>query len=109
MFAGRAEFCFDLHATLNAEWDAVKWDPVLPPEQVPSLVDEHGHFFPSPHVLRERPPRIEEILQNCRRNWTKADAWTFASAYERRQIVPPRYHQAERVRDRLPTEDELGW
>ena len=62
MFVGRAEFCFGLHATLSAEWDAVKWGPILPAEQVPSLVDERGLFFSGPHVFRERPARMQEIL-----------------------------------------------
>ena len=46
--------CLGLHATLNAEWDLVKWGPVLPPDEVPSLVDEHGHLPQTTQALHER-------------------------------------------------------
>jgi predicted glycoside hydrolase/deacetylase ChbG (UPF0249 family) len=62
LFAGRPEICLGLHVTLNAEWDEVRWGPVLPPEQVPSLVDERGHFLPSPRVLKERGFDLEEAV-----------------------------------------------
>lgn len=81
MFAGRAEFCFGLHATLSAEWDAVKWGPVLPPEQVPSLVDERGLFFSGPHVFRERPPRLPEILAEVQAQLDKARRFGFPITY----------------------------
>lgn len=81
MFARRAEFCFGLHATLNAEWDAVKWGPVLPPEQVPSLVDEQGLFFSGPHVFLEHPPRLQEILAELQAQLDKARRLGFPISY----------------------------
>lgn len=81
MFAGRAEFCFGLHATLSAEWDAVKWGPILPAEQVPSLVDECGLFFSGPHVFRERPPRMQEILAELQAQLDKVRRLGFPVAY----------------------------
>jgi chitin disaccharide deacetylase len=81
MFARRTEFCFGLHATLNAEWDAVKWGPVLPPEQIPSLVDEHGMFFPGPHVFRKHPPRMQEILAELQAQLQKARRLGFPITY----------------------------
>ena len=81
MFAGRAEFCFGLHATLSAEWDAVKWGPILPAEQVPSLVDECGLFFSGPHVFRERPPRMHEILAELQAQLDKVRRLGFPVAY----------------------------
>ena len=81
MFAGRAEFCFGLHVTLNAEWDAVKWGPVLPPEQVPSLVDKRGLFFSGPHVFREHPPRMQEILAEMQAQLDKARQLGFPITY----------------------------
>ncbi|MBV9467970.1 MAG: ChbG/HpnK family deacetylase [Abitibacteriaceae bacterium] len=62
MLAGLPHICFGLHVTLNAEWDGPKWGPVLPPEQVPSLVDEQGHFFTTPNVLQEHNARGEEMI-----------------------------------------------
>lgn len=81
MFARRAEFCFGLHVTLNAEWDAVKWGPVLLPEEVPSLVDEHDLFFPGPHVFREHPPRMQEILAELQAQLLKARRLGFPIRY----------------------------
>ena len=31
------------------------------------------------------------------------------ACYERLHIVPLHYYQAERIRDRLPTREELAW
>ena len=50
------------HVVLNAEWDDIKWGPVLPPESVPSLVDENGHFFATPNILRERGFSVDEAM-----------------------------------------------
>jgi predicted glycoside hydrolase/deacetylase ChbG (UPF0249 family) len=32
-----------IHLTLTSEWENIKWGPLT---EAPSLVDEHGHFFP---------------------------------------------------------------
>lgn len=34
-----------IHLTLNSEWEHYKWGPVLGANEVPTLVDEHGHFY----------------------------------------------------------------
>jgi hypothetical protein len=81
MFVRRTGFCFGLHATLNAEWDAVKWGPVLPPEQVPSLVDQHGHFLPSPRAFRAHPPSMQEILAELQAQLDKARRLGFPISY----------------------------
>jgi chitin disaccharide deacetylase len=62
MFKDEKGFCMGLHLTMNAEWDSVKWGPVLPKEQVPTLVDEHGFLFQSTKSLYENSPRLEEFL-----------------------------------------------
>jgi predicted glycoside hydrolase/deacetylase ChbG (UPF0249 family) len=62
LFAGRSDVCFGLHITLNSEWDKVKWGPVLPAHEVPSLVDANGHFWPSPMVLHERGFNSDEAM-----------------------------------------------
>jgi len=54
MLADRPALCVGLHLTINAEWDTVKWGPVLPPERVPSLVDEDGHFLQNPVLTSQR-------------------------------------------------------
>jgi len=34
-----------IHLTLTCEWENYKFGPVLPTSEVPSLVDENGHFY----------------------------------------------------------------
>jgi len=62
MYAEDDGLCVGLHVTLNAEWDAVRWGPVLPADEVPSLVDENGHFFKTTRELNENNPDIQEML-----------------------------------------------
>lgn len=62
LLAGCRGLCCGLHATITAEWDAVRWGPVRSPGEVPSLVDEHGHFPPTTAALHERGVAIEQVL-----------------------------------------------
>ncbi|MDH7569218.1 MAG: ChbG/HpnK family deacetylase [Armatimonadota bacterium] len=62
LLAREKGLCCGLHATITAEWDHVRWGPVLPPNRVPSLVDQHGHFFQTTRALHQNAPRLEEIL-----------------------------------------------
>jgi predicted glycoside hydrolase/deacetylase ChbG (UPF0249 family) len=59
----------------------VKWGPILPAEQVPSLVDECGLFFSGPHVFRERPPRMQEILAELQAQLDRVRRLGFPVAY----------------------------
>jgi predicted glycoside hydrolase/deacetylase ChbG (UPF0249 family) len=64
--AGRNDACFGMHVCLNSEWDAVKWGPVLPPEQVPNLVDDNGHFLWAPIANHERGLEVEQAMMEVR-------------------------------------------
>jgi len=57
------QVCFGMHATLNAEWDRVKWGPVsaLPPGS--GLTDENGMFLPDPKRFAETKPPLELIMK----------------------------------------------
>ncbi len=76
LFAGRNDIAAGLHVTLNAEWasDAARWGPVLPREQVPSLVDEDGFFWRTPAQARERRARVDEMLAEAQAQLKKARA-----------------------------------
>lgn len=88
LFAGRKEICFGLHATLNAEWDAFRWRPVLPASRVPTLVDETGAFTPSPEELKSKGPDTEEILAELRAQLEKLRGLGFTITYLDTHMVP---------------------
>lgn len=81
ILAGRKDVCVGLHATLNAEWDAVKWGPVLPPERVPSLVDASGHFHRTPNVAHEGGVNADEVLAEIEAQLARARAAGLRIAY----------------------------
>lgn len=62
IFAGKKEVCFGVHTTMNAEWDHVRWGPVLPISKVPSLVDARGHFFQTVEAFAENTPQLDEVM-----------------------------------------------
>jgi predicted glycoside hydrolase/deacetylase ChbG (UPF0249 family) len=54
--------CFGMHATLNAEWDLIKWGPISHPSEVPSLVTPEGAFFSDPSRFAAHPPDPDQVL-----------------------------------------------
>lgn len=58
----RKDVCIGLHCVLNAEWDRVRWGPVLPAGEVPSLVRQDGTFHSSPSVTKEEGYDVNEIM-----------------------------------------------
>lgn len=40
-----------IHLTMTAEWDLYKWGGVAPSDQIPSLLDKNGYFYPSVEAL----------------------------------------------------------
>ena len=62
-----------VHLDLTSEWSGIKWGPVS--KNVPSLVDENGHFYPTTSQRSSMPPntgflesgwRIEEVERELR-------------------------------------------
>lgn len=41
------EYCYGVHFTLNAEWDTLRWAPLVGQDRAPSLCDEHGYMWGS--------------------------------------------------------------
>ena len=62
MFSEDKGLCVGLHVTLNAEWDTVRWGPVLPAEKVPTLLDPKGHFFKTTQALNDNKPDLDEMV-----------------------------------------------
>lgn len=54
--------CVGAHITLTAEWDEPSWGPVLPTDEVPSLVNDDGEFYQLPGDLLEHSPDRDEIV-----------------------------------------------
>ena len=59
------QFDNGIHLTLTCEWENYKFGPVLPVSEVPSLVDENGHFFKTREQLRKNasPEDVRKELQ----------------------------------------------
>ncbi len=55
--------CVGLHAAITAEWPMLKWGPVLPVNDVPTLVDRNGMFPATTQVHRDRRAEPDEILR----------------------------------------------
>jgi predicted glycoside hydrolase/deacetylase ChbG (UPF0249 family) len=81
MFSGLEALCIGLHVTLNAEWDAPKWGPVLPASRVPSLVDDHGHFLQNPMLLHERNADPDQMIAEVQAQLDLARAKGLEVAY----------------------------
>jgi hypothetical protein len=87
MIRERPGLCVGLHTTLNSEWDHPdwKWGPVLPPEEVPSLVNERGHFFQSTQQLAGNDPDPDEVIAELQAQLDRAREHgvevTFASTH----------------------------
>ncbi|MBC7805589.1 MAG: ChbG/HpnK family deacetylase, partial [Akkermansiaceae bacterium] len=60
--APRADVAVGLHVCLNAEWEGCPFRPVLPPDRVPSLVTDAGHFLPMPGDLKARGFSVDEAM-----------------------------------------------
>lgn len=72
-FEGAAElcrknpgWCTGVHLSLVGEWRGYRWRPVLPWDQVSSLVDEDGFLYRYPEELWAHRPNIEEIEAELR-------------------------------------------
>lgn len=63
LLAGRKNICFGMHTTLNAEWDKVKWKPILPLGKESGLVDENGFFLADPKMFEQTKPHVETIIK----------------------------------------------
>ncbi len=54
-----------LHLTLTSEWKIYRWGPVASRDQVPSLLDANGYFWPDvpPAVAHAKPEEVERELR----------------------------------------------
>jgi predicted glycoside hydrolase/deacetylase ChbG (UPF0249 family) len=48
-----------VHITLTAEWGYYKWGGVSPAGEIPSLLDENGHFYPTVEAVAAHADPVE--------------------------------------------------
>lgn len=65
------QFDNGIHLTLTCEWENYKFGPVLPVSEVPSLVDENGHFYKKREQLRENAS-VEDVKHELEAQIEKA-------------------------------------
>jgi predicted glycoside hydrolase/deacetylase ChbG (UPF0249 family) len=116
LFRTRPGVVLGLHVTLNAEWNTPKWGPVLRPASVPSLVDDHGHFWPSPADSFQRGVDLDEAMREVSAQLEKARRHGLSIRYIDEHMgvgwVHPPGKDGERLEARLKklAEDEgLVW
>lgn len=81
MLATEKALCCGLHCTITAEWDRVRWGPVLDPASVPALVDGHGHFLQTTRALHERQVPVEQVMAELQAQLDRARALGFDVRY----------------------------
>jgi len=91
LLAHRRDICFGMHMTLNAEWDRVKWGPVLPPEKCVGLVDEKGFFLSDPSLFLNTKPAVEVIMQEVSAQLERLHKLRFQISYIDSHMFPEVY------------------
>ena len=81
MFAHNSAVCHGLHITLTAEWDRVRWGPVLPKDQVPTLVDQNDHFFKNSRIVKENSPDLNEMMAEIQAQYDRGKNLGFDFKY----------------------------
>ncbi len=87
-FEEAAEMCrrnpdwqIGVHSTFTAEWKYYRWGPVLPPTEVPSLVDDDGYFRARTAEFRDSNPDLGEVEAELRTQIDRALAHGIDVAY----------------------------
>ncbi len=88
LFADKKGICFGLHATLNAEWDRVKWGPVYAGLENSGLVDEKGMFLPDPKLFTQTKPSLDIILKELDAQLDKLSRSGFDIRYVDSHMLP---------------------
>lgn len=66
MLKKHPEVSIGVHTCINSEWTPYRWGPVLPPSEVPTLVDEWGKFYGTRKRMMERNPNLDEVEKELR-------------------------------------------
>ena len=63
---GQPQVSVGIHLTLNSEWQHYKWGPVLGRSEVPTLVDENGHFHTTAADFAAADVDLQEVEKELR-------------------------------------------
>lgn len=91
LLAHRKDICFGMHTTLNAEWDRVKWGPVLEPQKCHDLVDSNGYFLAHPSMFIQTKPAVEVIMQEVSAQLARLHKLGFPIRYIDSHMFPEVY------------------
>lgn len=83
--------CVGMHAVLNAEWDLIKWPPISPVEDIPTLVTDEGVFYSDPSYFIENRPDIGQILLEYDRQLDLLTRLGLNISYVDSHMFPERY------------------
>lgn len=83
--------CLGLHATINAEWDLIKWPPISPVNDIPTLVTDEGVFYSDPSCFVENCPDIGQILLEYDRQLDLVTNLGLNISYVDSHMLPERY------------------
>lgn len=72
---------FGLHVTLTAEWENVRWGPLLPPKRVPSIRRGDGTFHFSVDELASGTPDPQEMVSEVEAQLDRLTALGFSITY----------------------------
>lgn len=91
MLKNNQNVLFGLHATINSEFEALSWGPVLPIEKVPSLVTQDGHLRRTTQEFFVNKPNLEEIDLELQAQFDKLKTLGFRIAYADFHMAPGRF------------------
>jgi len=81
LLAGRSDICFGLHTAVNSEWDSLRWPPVLPASEAPSLVDDRGMLCRTTQEMHDRGVDPEEVFREMDAQLDRAHGLGFGIVY----------------------------
>jgi len=61
MLKGFDNLCFGIHLTMNSEWKYYRWGPCAVTDDVSSLVDEYGYFYPTRGTAYAADLQLDQI------------------------------------------------
>lgn len=72
---------FGLHVTLTAEWENLRWGPLLPPGQLPSISRADGTFHYTVDELASAGPDPDELTSEVEAQLDRLTALGFSIGY----------------------------